>query len=53
MCRRPPPLGNGHGLRTSRDLGVIEIDDLAAASGMLRGVIAMDPQRPDHRQALT
>jgi AcrR family transcriptional regulator len=32
-------------LRKQRDLGVIEIDDPVAASGMLRGMIAMDPQR--------
>ncbi|HEX4507013.1 MAG TPA: TetR/AcrR family transcriptional regulator [Alphaproteobacteria bacterium] len=32
-------------LRRQRDLGVIEIDDPAATSGMLRGMIAMDPQR--------
>jgi AcrR family transcriptional regulator len=32
-------------LRRQRDLGVIEIDDPVATSGMLRGMIAMDPQR--------
>ena len=32
-------------LRRQRDLGVIEIDDPARVSGMLRGMIAMDPQR--------
>ena len=32
-------------LRRQRDLGVIAIDDPIAASGMLRGMIAMDPQR--------
>jgi AcrR family transcriptional regulator len=32
-------------LRKQRDLGIIEIDDPAAASGMLRGMVAMDPQR--------
>ena len=32
-------------LRKQRDLGIIEIDDPATVSGMLRGMLAMDPQR--------
>jgi AcrR family transcriptional regulator len=32
-------------LRKQRDLGVLEMDDPALVSGMLRGMIAMDPQR--------